>query len=94
MCYDVCGIIICDYCHSVLEVTQEDVLKALQKDISSEIVHIEVRRSSLLDDALRAAGKKKFDPVKSLKVCNNYTFEENPSLLVSLHNSTQQHLLL
>lgn len=48
----------------------EDLLKNLRKIVMYEALHIEVRRSSVVDDALRAASKRKFDPSKSLKVCH------------------------
>lgn len=47
----------------------EDVLKSLRKNVVQDVLHIEVRRSSVMEDALRAASKRKFDPSKSLKVC-------------------------
>lgn len=43
-------------------------LKALKTGVVPDCVCIEVRRSCVVDDALRAALKKKFDPSKSLKV--------------------------
>ena len=50
----------------------EDVLKFLQKGVVHEVLHIEVCRwSSVMDNALRAASKKTFNPSKSLKVCDH-----------------------
>ena len=51
--------------------TLDNLLKALKSGVSYECVRIEVRRSLLVEDALRAAAKKKFDPSKSLKVYNS-----------------------
>ena len=59
--------------YAVLDATTfmslEDVIKSLQKNVVQDVLHIEVRRSSVMEDALRAASKRKFDPSKSLKVC-------------------------
>lgn len=55
-------------CHGRTFATHENLLKALKTGVVPDCVCIEVRRSCVVDDALRAALKKKFDPSKSLKV--------------------------
>ena len=44
-------------------------VKTLSQKISSSTFSVEVRRQFIIKDALKEAGKKKFDPFKTIKVC-------------------------
>lgn len=51
--------------------TLDNLMKALKDGVRYECLRIEVRRGLVVEDALKEAAKKKFDPSKSLKVCSD-----------------------
>lgn len=65
----VCNLTATDVCEDTSFTSLENLLKTLKAGVQYECVRIEVRRSVVVDDALRVARKRKFDPSKSLKVC-------------------------
>ena len=48
-------------------VALRDLLKVLNKRVKDDVLRIDIGRGTIVDDALRAAGKKKFDSSKTLK---------------------------
>ena len=52
--------------------TLESEMIVLQRNVVKDELLIEVRRSNILEDALRECRKKKFDPAKTLKVILPY----------------------